>query len=113
MKKRIYISGKIGYPILPDVRQKFNCAAQQLAAAGFEPVNPFDNGLSDDDPWIDHILADMETISQCEGIYRLPDWTESDGARIERWVARRLFPEKAIIEQPHHMAFNPDNDATK
>lgn len=105
MKKRIYISGKIGNPNDPDVRPKFNCAAQQLAAAGYEPVNPLDNGLPDNAPWIDHIIADLRTMQTCDGVYLLHDWTESDGARIECLFADVLFSSTQIIEQPARLAF--------
>lgn len=109
MKKRIYISGKIGDPHNPHVRPKFNSAAQQLAAADFEPVNPLDNGLPADAPWIEHILADLRLLATCDGVYLLPDWTDSDGARIECLFAELLGRPYEIIKQLPHMAYLPDD----
>ena len=54
---------------------------------GYEPVNPLSNGLPADFPWKEHMKADIATLLDCDGIYLLPDWDLSVGARIEANIA--------------------------
>ena len=46
------------------------------------------NGLSETAPWEAHIAKDIANLLQCEGIYMLQGWEESQGARIEHAMAK-------------------------
>jgi hypothetical protein len=86
---RVYISGPMtGMPELN--APAFNAAEQQLAAAGYEPVNPVNNGQPNDAPWHQHMRADIAMLVTCEAIVMLPGWQASRGATLERHIARRL-----------------------
>ena len=84
---KIYISGKISGDDPQAVRDKFVYAAQQVRDMGHEPICPLDNGLGWEDQWRDHMVADNAMLFQCDGIYLLPDWHLSIGARIEANIA--------------------------
>lgn len=87
---KIYISGRISGRPIEEARAQFEGACDVVRRhAGNIPVNPFDNGLPDDAPWIDHILADLKMLHECDAIYMLEGWRESTGATIEWDFARR------------------------
>jgi hypothetical protein len=94
---KIYLSGPIGSNI-EAARPKFEQAARQVEAFGHQPVNPFSNGLGNEDPWEKHIVADIAMLLSCEGIYLLKGWQGSKGSRIEKNIAEEQ--EIAIIHQP-------------
>ena len=48
MKKKVYISGAIAHYDLDERKAAFNHAARYLSIKGYEPVNPFENGISQD-----------------------------------------------------------------
>jgi hypothetical protein len=86
--KRIYISGPMtgmtdwNYPA-------FNAKASELRAMGLEVVNP----AEDKEPnleWSDYLRIDIRLLMNCDGIYMLPGWSKSRGARLEHHVAREL-----------------------
>ena len=87
---KIYLSGKISGTDLDYVRCLFDKVATTLRALGHEVVNPLCNGLSETDPWEAHIAKDIINLIDCEGIYMLQGWEDSQGARIEYAVAKEL-----------------------
>lgn len=87
--RRIYISGPITGMVDLN-RQAFGAAAQALREAGFEPVNPHENGVERSAPWSDHMRADIKMLMDCEGVALLPGWEHSKGARIEQGIAANL-----------------------
>lgn len=89
MKQRIYISGPItGMPNLN--KPAFNTAAAQLRAAGFEAVNPIQNGVPDSAPWAAHMREDIKLLMACQGVATLPGTAASRGARLELHIARAI-----------------------
>ena len=87
---KIYLSGKISGTDLDYVRRLFDKVATTLRALGHEVTNPLCNGLSESDPWEDHIAKDIINLIDCEGIYMLQGWEDSQGARIEYAVAKEI-----------------------
>ena len=87
---KIYLSGKISGTDLDYVRRLFDKVATTLQALGHEVTNPLCNGLSEADPWEEHIAKDIINLIDCEGIYMLQGWEDSQGARIEHAVAKEL-----------------------
>lgn len=87
MKPKVYISGKISGKE-PFARSEFGVAEQLLLDSGFEPVNPFKNGLTEDDTWERHLAVDIVALLECDAILQLPGWEDSRGARLEYEVAR-------------------------
>lgn len=84
---KIYISGKISGTDLTETRKRFAAVAKAMKRLGYEPVNPLENGLSEQDTWEVHIIKDIATLLQCKAIYMLQGWQESKGARIEHYIA--------------------------
>ena len=56
-------------------------------AQGYDPVNPFRNGLPDEAHWRAHMRADIALLLACDYIYMLKDWELSKGAKLELDVA--------------------------
>lgn len=98
---KIYISGKISGTNLAETRKRFAAVAKAMKRLGYEPVNPFENGLTEHDTWDAHITKDIATLLQCKAIYMLQGWQESKGARIEHYIATEIgMPIMYEIEQP-------------
>ena len=87
---KVYISGKISGTNLTETRKRFAAAAKVTKKLGYEPVNPFENGLTEHDTWEAHIVKDIATLLQCKAIYMLQGWQESKGARIEHYIATEI-----------------------
>lgn len=87
---KIYLSGKISGTDLDYVRCLFDKVATTLRALGHEVTNPLCNGLSETAPWEEHMAKDIIHLLQCECIYMLQGWEDSQGARIEHAVAKEL-----------------------
>ena len=83
MNKKVYISGAIAHYDLEERRQAFDQAERYLSLKGYEPVNPFKNGLPDEAHW----RADIALLLGCDYIYMLQGWELSKGAKLELDVA--------------------------
>ena len=87
---KIYLSGKISGTDLSHTRKRFSDVADKLQALGHEVTNPLCNGLSEAAPWEEHIAKDIINLIDCEGIYMLQGWEDSQGARIEYAIAKEI-----------------------
>ena len=86
---RIYISGPItGH--LDTYKATFAAAADTIRKGGHEPANPAAIQLGDGASWSDHMDAALPMLATCQGIYLLPGWRTSSGARVEATVAQIL-----------------------
>lgn len=86
-KDKVYISGAIAHYNIDERKGAFLDAENRLRAMGFNPVNPFKNGLPDEAHWREHMWADIRLLLDCEYIYMLKDWELSKGAKLELDVA--------------------------
>lgn len=77
----IYIAGKITGD--PDYPAKFSRAAELLTRQGNTPLNPANNppGLTR----AEYMRIDLGLIDAADAVCFLPDWTDSPGARLERY----------------------------
>ena len=93
-KLRVYLSVPISYfqhANRMDVCEKiFQRAKKDLEAFGYVVINPFDNGLGNEAPWIRHIIKDLELLDTCDMICYLHTWDlhYSAGSQIEKIAAR-------------------------
>lgn len=87
MKQKIYISGAIAHYDPEERRRAFDDAERYLSLKGFEPVNPFKNGLPAEAHWRQHMRADIALLLGCDCIYMLAGWELSKGAKLELDVA--------------------------
>lgn len=86
-KKKVYISGAIAHCDMIERREAFGRAEQFLRQLGYEPVNPFNNGLPQPGNWQDHMRVDIANLAGCQSIYMLKGWYRSKGAKLELDVA--------------------------
>lgn len=103
-KKKVYISGAIAHYDIEERKEAFSHAAKLLKTMGYEPVNPFDNGLPQPGDWHDHMRVDMGMLLDCQYIYMLKGWWVSKGAKLELDVAtscgmKPLFEEDDIFDK--------------
>jgi len=77
--KIVYLAGKISSD--PDYRHKFQAAADELTQAGFVVVNPavLPDGMS----YHAYMRITTAMLDECEGVFFLPGWFESPGAKHE------------------------------
>lgn len=95
---KIYISGKISGKE-PEARNEFLSAEHALLEAGHQPVNPFRNGLTEDDTWERHLAVDIIDLLGCDAIMQLPGWEDSRGARLEAEIAKRRDIPKYVDDE--------------
>lgn len=85
--QKVYISGAIAHHDQDERKEAFGRAEELLRTHGYDPVNPFKNGLPDDAHWREHMRADIALLLACDYIYMLKDWELSKGAKLELDVA--------------------------
>ncbi|MBQ8191131.1 MAG: DUF4406 domain-containing protein [Bacteroidaceae bacterium] len=90
MMKKVYISGAIAHHDLSERKEAFKAVERELAEMGFEPVNPFNNGVPDEAHWMHHMRADIRMLTECDYIYMLKGWEYSKGAKLEHDVATSI-----------------------
>ena len=67
-------------------REAFSRAEEKLMAQGYDPVNPFRNGLPDEAHWRATCGPTLPLLLACDYIYMLKDW-ELARAKLELDVA--------------------------
>lgn len=86
-----YISGKITGN--PDYKKNFAAAEKQLIASGCresEIFNPARVTLPLSATWKDYMRHDLKILLECNEVYMLRDWQDSEGARLEHFIAKKL-----------------------
>ena len=85
---KIYISGRITGLNQHVAFGLFDQAEKFLAAAGHTPINPMRLEHKHTGTWEEFMIEDIKALLTCEGIFMLPNWGQSAGARIEYTIAR-------------------------
>ena len=109
MKKKVYISGKIGEEGLSEAtREKFAKAEKWLKAQGYAVFNPTTSGLDTAAEqaakkygttfYKEILIYDLMALKQCDAIYMLPDWQHSPGALVEYFYAKAVGLEVIITK---------------
>lgn len=77
----------------------FARAAEDLAGAGYEVINPGEPGVDPDKTWADYMRRDLAWLLTCSAVATLPGWENSRGARLEVHVAEALeMPVRPVKE---------------
>lgn len=101
MRKKAYISGKIGEEVLSKAtRQKFASAEKFLKEKGYKVFNPTTSGygkMAENTAkangttfYKEILLLDIMALQQCDMICLLPDWGDSPGAQAELFFAKAI-----------------------
>lgn len=87
---KIYISGAITNN--PNAKAQFDKAKQTLLEMnkGYEPISPMDLPHEHDKSWNGFMREDIKALMDCQGIYLIEGWTNSQGAFIEKELAQSL-----------------------
>lgn len=85
--KKLYLSGPITNN--PRAEELFAQAENFYIKKGYEVVNPL-KLCSDNPSWDEAMRRDIAALMQCGAIAMLPGWEFSDGATIERYLAKIL-----------------------
>jgi hypothetical protein len=124
MKRRIYISGAVSGIAREEAEARFAAAAEELAARGYEVVNPLEvivwevrdviglgeakmlrivnrathaTVMEDEEAfWRRCMVRCFRELLLCDAIYMLSNWRESRGARVELAAAVELGLETII-----------------
>lgn len=86
-KKKVYISGAIEHHDLKERKEIFRAAEVDLVLAGYEVINPFNNGVPQTAHWREHMRVDIGLLLGCDCIYMLRGWELSKGCKLELDVA--------------------------
>lgn len=86
-KESVYISGPIAGYDMQERKLAFLKVQHMLESLGFKAVNPFDNGVADEEHWRVHMRADIKMLLECDAIYMMPGWELSKGCKLELDVA--------------------------
>lgn len=88
--KTVYISGKITGLTEEQYKIKFAGAEKLLRQYGYRPVNPAKKGEVPGYKWEDYLKEDIAMLCECDFIYFLDNWNESEGAKLEKFIAEKL-----------------------
>lgn len=99
---KIYISGQISGLTPEEYTANFTAAATRLTAQGYAVINPLNNGVDPSEPWIEQMKADIRLLLDCDAIYMLANWELSNGATLEREIAKGLGLTVEYERRPLH-----------
>lgn len=85
-KKTVYIAGKVSGLPYSEVYIKFRTASLKLEAAGYSVINPVEL-VAEDADWIQAMRICISFLPHADYIYLLPDWQDSNGAKVEKQLA--------------------------
>jgi hypothetical protein len=99
---KVYISGPMtGLP--ENNYPAFHAAEDELAALGFEVVNPARNEHPDPPTWENFMRLAIPQVCECDMVCLLPGWSDSKGAQMEANIGSRLgmacVPLKRILSE--------------
>ena len=88
---KVYIAGKITGLPLKECEEKFSKAENIIDGSGHKAINPmkvipYTEGLL----WRDYMKTGLKALLDCDAIYMLKDWQDSDGAKFELEVAFKI-----------------------
>lgn len=86
---KIYISGKFSGLPYREAYDAFAKAESDLKQTGHTPVNPL-KAISEQASWKTSMRYAISLMMDCDGIFLLDSWKDSEGARIEFELAMKL-----------------------
>jgi hypothetical protein len=100
---KVYIAGSYSKHWEVDAegcKAKFLAAKEKLIALGYEAVSPIDFGLPEGANWKESKDVCLEKLKECDILFMLKDWRESEGAKAEQkeWLKLMTMAGKKYIE---------------
>lgn len=96
----LYIAGPMtGYDDFnfPAFRQ----AAADLRERGYTVISPHEGAHNRDltKPWDYYMREDIRLLVECHGLALLPGWGKSKGAKLEKYIAKKLGMQVAPLRE--------------
>jgi len=85
----VYISGKVTGLEYVEAWLKFANAQSLLEIKGYTVINPM-HLVAEEASWQDAMRICISYLPHANFIYLLPDWEDSEGAKIEKYLADKL-----------------------
>lgn len=89
-KPKVYISGRITGLSEEVYKNNFNSVELYLTGLGYDVINPVSYTPIENGTWEDYMKRDLKLLLDCDYIYLLEGWQDSDGASLEYTVAETL-----------------------
>lgn len=89
-KRKCYVSGPISGKDLDERRKAFKDAQVMLEAAGYDVVNPMENGLPGESSTNQHMRRDIQLLTECNTVFMMDGWNHSQGCYTEFMVATAI-----------------------
>lgn len=89
MMPKIYIAGKITGEHYEKIYNKFHKAEIYLYSLNYSVINPT-KIIDRDTEWKEAMRVCIKQLVDCDVVYALKDWKESEGATIEIELAKKL-----------------------
>jgi len=96
MTYKIYLSGKIT-GIENEAEKLFQAAEDHCLEKGYAVVNPMKLNHNHDKSYDAFMKEDVKAMCDCDYIFLMKNWEDSNGARIEKQIAE-LLKIKIIFE---------------
>ena len=95
---KIYLAGPMKG--IPDHNYPaFHEAAKRLRDYGLEVVSPAEWATDKSRSWDFYMRVNIPLLCECDGIALLPGWQQSEGATLERHIARKLGMPALYLEE--------------
>lgn len=101
-KKKVYIGGKITGEDYQQCLRKFQVTEELLSGIGFEVTNPM-SIVPKDTPWEKAMELLRPHLLNSDYLFLLPDWKDSEGARIEVELAEAYGIETVLYTEINEM----------
>lgn len=90
MRHKCYLSGPISGKCIVERRKTFMSAKMMLEAAGYNVVNPMENGLPKKSTTAQHMKRDIQLLTECDTVFMMDGWNHSQGCYTEFMVATAI-----------------------
>lgn len=89
MRKKVYVSGKMS-GVKDHNFPEFNRVTALLRNEGYIVINPAEFGVIEGWSWEDYMKKDIAELVYVDIVATLDNWEDSEGARLEVYIAKEL-----------------------